>query len=135
VKHVPGSPLEGRLLALPTNIRLGWKGPSGIHTLSYYNLRSFVKYGHKSFITSTPDRAQRHFRRKIRHKNVIVDGEGRPCQRRQSFGGRRDEAGPENSPEEYGLGDGRPGVREPGVSAIKLFNSSSLKCLSPPSLV
>jgi hypothetical protein len=31
-----GAPHEGRLLALPANIRLGWKGLPGINTLAYY---------------------------------------------------------------------------------------------------
>jgi hypothetical protein len=30
------APLNGRLLASPTNIRLGWKGLPGIKTLAYY---------------------------------------------------------------------------------------------------
>jgi hypothetical protein len=30
------APLYGRLLASPTNIRLGWKGLSGTNTLAYY---------------------------------------------------------------------------------------------------
>jgi hypothetical protein len=29
------TPLSGKLLALPTNIRLSWKGPSGANTLAY----------------------------------------------------------------------------------------------------
>ncbi len=32
------APLWGRLLALPTNITLGWKGLSGINTQAYYEL-------------------------------------------------------------------------------------------------
>jgi hypothetical protein len=35
-KDLSGAPLEGRLLASPTNIRLGWKGLSGTNTLVYY---------------------------------------------------------------------------------------------------
>jgi hypothetical protein len=31
-----GAPLYGRLLALPTNIRLGWKGLPGRNALAYY---------------------------------------------------------------------------------------------------
>jgi hypothetical protein len=32
VKHLSGAPLKGRLLALPTNNRLGWKGLPGENT-------------------------------------------------------------------------------------------------------
>jgi hypothetical protein len=35
VRHLSGAPLYGRLLALPTNIRLGWKGLLGTNALSY----------------------------------------------------------------------------------------------------
>jgi hypothetical protein len=31
-----GAPLKGRLLALPTNNRLGWKGLSGANNLTHY---------------------------------------------------------------------------------------------------
>ncbi len=36
VRHISGDPLYDRLLALPTNIRLGWKGLPGTNTLAYY---------------------------------------------------------------------------------------------------
>ncbi len=36
VKHLLGAPLQGRPLALPTNIRLGWKGLPGTNTLAHY---------------------------------------------------------------------------------------------------
>ncbi len=36
VKNLPGAPDKGRLLALPTNIILVWKGLSGKNTLAYY---------------------------------------------------------------------------------------------------
>jgi len=36
VKHPSGAPLSGRLLASPTNSRLGWKGLAGTNTLAYY---------------------------------------------------------------------------------------------------
>ncbi len=45
--------LEVRLLALPTNIRLGWEGLPGTNTLAYYE--RFVNYGRKSFIALVPD--------------------------------------------------------------------------------
>ncbi len=34
--HLKGAPLYGRLLALPTNIRLDWKGLTGTNTIAYY---------------------------------------------------------------------------------------------------
>ncbi len=36
MKHLSGAPLYGGLLALPTNIRLGWKGLPGANTESYF---------------------------------------------------------------------------------------------------
>ncbi len=35
-KPLLGAPLSGRLLALPPNIRLGWKGLPGINALAHY---------------------------------------------------------------------------------------------------
>jgi hypothetical protein len=40
------------LLALPTNIRLGWKGLQGTNTSI---LQTLINYGHKDFITLCPD--------------------------------------------------------------------------------
>jgi hypothetical protein len=36
VKQLSGTPLWSRPLALPTNIRLGWKSLPGTNTLAYY---------------------------------------------------------------------------------------------------
>jgi hypothetical protein len=36
VKHLSGFPLQGKLLALPTNVGLGWKGVRGTNTLAYF---------------------------------------------------------------------------------------------------
>ncbi len=47
VKRLSGAPLYGRLLALPTCIRLGWKGLPGANTLSL--LPKFLTYGCKKF--------------------------------------------------------------------------------------
>jgi hypothetical protein len=47
VKHLSGAPLKGRLLALPTNNVLGWKGLQGANALAYS--RKFVTYGRKKF--------------------------------------------------------------------------------------
>jgi hypothetical protein len=45
VKHLSGAPFCGRLLALPTNIRLGWKrNVDGKHSSL---LRQLVNYGQK----------------------------------------------------------------------------------------
>ncbi len=46
-----GAPLQGEVLGLPTNIRLGWKGLKGKNTLAYCehskftNLKSFMTFG------------------------------------------------------------------------------------------
>ncbi len=48
----PSVPLLGRLLALSTNIRLGWKGLLGTNTLAYCALLYAMKvseYGHALF--------------------------------------------------------------------------------------
>jgi hypothetical protein len=37
VEHLKAPTLHGRLLALPTNIRLGWKGLPWTNTLAYYS--------------------------------------------------------------------------------------------------
>jgi hypothetical protein len=44
--------LQGRLLALPLNIRLGWKGLTGTHTVAYYGHLLFTDV--KTFITLGP---------------------------------------------------------------------------------
>jgi hypothetical protein len=54
VEHVIDAPLYGRLLALPTNIRLGWKGLTGTKTLAYYEHLQITD--EKSFITLGPGR-------------------------------------------------------------------------------
>jgi hypothetical protein len=36
VKHISGAPPKGKLVALPTNIRLGWKSLPGSNNLAYY---------------------------------------------------------------------------------------------------
>ncbi len=36
VKHLSGAPLQGRLLALPTSNRLGWKSLPGTNIIAYY---------------------------------------------------------------------------------------------------
>jgi hypothetical protein len=48
----------GRLLALPTNNSLGWKGLPGANTLAYY---VFVTYGRKKFIALTLGVYSQHF--------------------------------------------------------------------------
>ncbi len=54
MKHLSGAPFYGRLLALPPNIRLGWKRNVGDRYSSL--LRKFVNYGQKKvFFTLGPD--------------------------------------------------------------------------------
>jgi hypothetical protein len=36
VTHLSDAPLKGRVLTLPTNIRLGWKGLPGTNALAYF---------------------------------------------------------------------------------------------------
>jgi hypothetical protein len=38
LKHLTGSPLWGRLSALPANCRLGWKGFAGTDTPAVYGV-------------------------------------------------------------------------------------------------
>jgi hypothetical protein len=51
VLNLKGDSLKTRLLALPTNIRLGWEGLPGTNTLAYYEnfqvgaVKSFVALG------------------------------------------------------------------------------------------
>jgi hypothetical protein len=52
VEYMKSSSLQGRLLALPSNIRLGWKGLQGTNTRSL--LRTFVNYGLKKFYNIEP---------------------------------------------------------------------------------
>jgi hypothetical protein len=51
MKYLSDAPLQGRLLALPTNIRLGWQYLQETNTLAYYenpkitNKNSFIILG------------------------------------------------------------------------------------------
>ncbi len=49
VEYLSSAPLEGRLLALPTNTRLGWKSLPGTKALAYYGKAQLTAV--KSFIT------------------------------------------------------------------------------------
>jgi hypothetical protein len=49
VKDLTGAPLEGRLLVLPTKIRLSWVVLAGTNTLAYYKISQIMDV--KSFIT------------------------------------------------------------------------------------
>ncbi len=57
MKHLSGAPFYGRLLALPTNITLGWK----INVVEKHSslLRKFVNYGRKKFYNIWPWSSQR----------------------------------------------------------------------------
>ncbi len=52
MKSLSDAPLQGKLLALPTNNRLIWKVLPGTNTLAYYK-NSYLK-AVKSFITLAP---------------------------------------------------------------------------------
>jgi hypothetical protein len=45
VVNLKEAPLSGGLLALPTLIRLGWKGFWGTSTLAYYRRKKFYNIG------------------------------------------------------------------------------------------
>jgi hypothetical protein len=50
--HLSRAPLKGRLLAIPTNIRLGLRGLPGINTFVYYEYSLITAV--KSFIAVAP---------------------------------------------------------------------------------
>jgi len=56
VKQLSGAPLEGRLLALPANIRLDWRGLPGTYTLAYYKNTQITTV--KSFKVQAPGSLQ-----------------------------------------------------------------------------
>jgi hypothetical protein len=58
MKHLSGSPLEGRLLALPTKIRLRWKGLPGINILAYYGNMQITAV--ISFVIQAPGLTHKH---------------------------------------------------------------------------
>jgi hypothetical protein len=56
VRYLSDPPLFGRLLALPANIRLGWKGLPGTNTPAQYGRKKFYNIGprglyHKTYYT------------------------------------------------------------------------------------
>jgi len=51
VEQLKGATI-GLALALPANIRLGWKGLPGTNILAFYN--KSVNYGHKKFYSAGP---------------------------------------------------------------------------------
>ncbi len=52
MKNLSGVPFYGRLLTLPMNIRLGWRGMSVTNILAYYESSKITD--RKSFITLGP---------------------------------------------------------------------------------
>jgi hypothetical protein len=52
VKHLSSDALLGKLLAIPANIRSGWKSLLGANTLAYYEQSSITAL--KSFLTLGP---------------------------------------------------------------------------------
>ncbi len=54
MKNISCVPHMGRLLDLPTNVRLGWESLPGTNTLAYYEHSKFKTV--KSSITSGPGR-------------------------------------------------------------------------------
>ncbi len=76
MKHPSSAPLYGRLLALPTNIRLGWKGLPGKNALAYYEKSKLTAI--KSFIilaTGSSGEMLKEMRsKKIRRMSRFVKG-------------------------------------------------------------
>jgi hypothetical protein len=56
VKHLAGAPFLNSFLALPTNIRLCWKGLSGANALAYYE--TLENYSRKMFYRLGPDTSE-----------------------------------------------------------------------------
>jgi len=54
VKHFSCVSLLDMLLALQTNIKIGWKGLPRANTLAYFE-DSYVNVGHKNFVTLGPE--------------------------------------------------------------------------------
>jgi len=67
VMQIKVSPLQGRLLALPTHISLGWKLLPDTNTCLF---QTFVNYGRKRFKTLTPGKENRHRRRFVSSHEV-----------------------------------------------------------------
>ncbi len=61
MKNLTDIPLLGRLLALPTNNRLSWKGLPGTNTLAYYKNARLTAVNR--FITLAPDMQQVTFKK------------------------------------------------------------------------
>jgi hypothetical protein len=53
MEPLSGTPLYGRLLASPTNIRLGWKSLPGTNTLAYYE-NLYITAIKSSIVLSVP---------------------------------------------------------------------------------
>jgi hypothetical protein len=54
VEYLEGHHTNGKFLALPANIRLGWKGLPGTNTLAYHDTATIMTV--KSFIGQAPGR-------------------------------------------------------------------------------
>ncbi len=70
MKHLSGAPLYGKLLPLPTNIRLSWKALPGTNALAYYEKSKLTSV--KSFITLAPESGKKsgHHRRWVEDRRV-----------------------------------------------------------------
>ncbi len=68
MEHLSGGLLKGRLLASPTNIRLGWKGLPRANTLAYY-----INYSRKKIYSSGPWTKSECTESLERHSRKLVD--------------------------------------------------------------
>jgi len=82
------APLYGRLLALPIDTRLGWKGLPGTNTLAYYGNSQLTSV--KSFITLAPGQADlQHVRQKSRRDHQFPGTDGGHVRHVQRNAGRQ----------------------------------------------
>ncbi len=82
MKHLSSSLLKGRLLTLPINIRLGWKGLPGTNTLAYFE--NPENYGSKKFYSTGPW----CFKNRNARMGQVSQSPGRPFQPYLMFEGK-----------------------------------------------
>jgi hypothetical protein len=77
VKQLSGAPFKGSPLALPTNIRLGWKGLPGTNTLAYYEnwqitaVKSFIGLA-QAYFWQSANEAKRFYKIDTRSQSYSI---------------------------------------------------------------